>query len=154
MHFCQKHSLLSTSKTNETPWLQLQLMRRLTWAVLLIGSVIASIGCSGYSPAEHRVDTNVAHDTLQRVLSQWQQGRSSEDCLAMQPPVIVQDMDWKSGTQLDAFEIVAPGEARDANYYCEVTLSLHSSDSPPRSKKVVYLVGTSPVLTVFRSAAP
>lgn len=134
--------------------LSLQLLVRL-WTVLSLASLaFMPMGCSGYSAAEHRVDAANAHDTLEKVLARWQQGDTTNDCLALSPPVVVQDMDWASGRKLQAFEIIGPGEARDANYYCEVRLSFEPSERVERGKTVTYLVGTSPVLTVFRSPGP
>ncbi len=154
MHFQQSLHTVRAQRNRQDHRHRLQRQLRLWSAMSVLSVTCFSLGCSGYSAAEHRVDALLACDTLEKILVQWQQGNTPEDCLTLTPPVVVQDMDWKSGVKLQAFEIIEPGEARDANYYCQVKILLQSAEHGERSKNVTYLVGTSPVLTVFRSPAP
>ncbi len=116
-------------------------------AVLL---VLASCGCGPkYSPEAHRVDPAQARSTLEAVLNGWQQGETPDAWQQKTPAVVVQDMEWKSGAKLSAFEILST-EAIDANLHCEVKLTLEDPQKGKVERTVKYLVGTSPVLTVFR----
>lgn len=151
MLFSQSCSSKNSQTDRQYCWSSVQRLVS-SGAVFALASLASiSIGCSGYSAAEHRVDPASAHITLEKVLTRWQQGEMPNDCLALMPPVVVQDMEWKSGLKLQAFEILGPGEARDANYYCRVRLSFQPTERVERTKTVTFLVGTSPVLTVFRA---
>ena len=108
-------------------------------------------GCNRYSAKEHRVDAAQARQTLENVLNCWKEGATPESCKEMNPSVVVQDMDWKAGLKLSSFEILGDGEAVDANLRCPVKLTLQDPKQGQIERKVTYLVGTSPVLTVFRA---
>jgi hypothetical protein len=66
---------------------------------------------------------------------------------------VIQDFDWMGGAKLTSYEILTT-KAIDANLHCEVKLSLTGAQNGGSEKTVTYLVSTSPVLTVFRAAAP
>lgn len=123
-------------------------------AISLAVILFIAQGCSRYDPNEHRVQTQTARETLELVLKSWQEGNRPESWQEKKPAVVVQDMDWKSGARLKSFEIVGEGEAIDANLYCQVKLNFEQPQNGKREHTVTYLVGTSPVLTVFRSPGP
>ena len=112
-----------------------------------------SVGCQTAAEA-NRVDPLQARSTLEAVLTSWQQGDSIDSWVSKQPQVVVQDLDWKAGYKLKAFEILEQGEAVDANLFCKVKLTLDDTSSKQSIQTVTYIVGTSPVRTVFRSLAP
>lgn len=127
--------------------------RRTSWLFATV--LFVSIGgCGGYSPEAHRVDPALARKTLEEVLASWQQGATPESWQEKTPQVVVQDMEWKSGTKLKSFEIVGDGKAIDANLNCRVKLTFADGDDGERERTVLYYVGTSPVLTVFRAPGP
>ncbi|MCA9032984.1 MAG: hypothetical protein KDA66_19350, partial [Planctomycetaceae bacterium] len=70
------------------------------------------------------------------------------------PEVVVQDIAWKAGEKLQDYEIQGAGKPVDANLVCDVKLTLQNSDGDLHEELVTYLVGTSPVLTVFRQVQP
>ncbi len=111
-------------------------------------------GCGSYSPTEHRVEPSSAKKILEEVLTSWKEGGSMEQWQKREPPVVVQDMDWKSGATLQSFEINGEGEAIDANLHCQVKLKMLLPNKSKSEKTVTYLVGTSPVVTVFRALGP
>jgi hypothetical protein len=113
--------------------------------------VLTFCGCGpAYSPEAHRVDPVQARSTLEAVLTGWQQGETPDAWQQKSPAVVVQDMEWKAGAKLTAFEIVST-EAVDANLHCQVKLALEDPQKGKVEKTVKYLVTTSPVLTVFRA---
>lgn len=106
-------------------------------------------GCGG-SGSPHPVDSDTARETLRSVLQSWQDGDTPESWAEHSPEVVVQDFDWKGGSTLQSFEIVGSGEAVDANLICEVKLNLVTPEGEESERTVMYEVGTSPTLTVFR----
>jgi hypothetical protein len=120
-------------------------------ALCLLMNVILAAGCGGYTAAEHRVEATTARSALEQVLDSWRQGASPESWQLKSPQIVVQDMEWRSGAKLQSFEILDEGEAIDANLHCRVKLKLLDPKKGGSEKTVTYLVGTSPVITVFRS---
>lgn len=127
-----------------------QIPSRVSPAALVV--LLAACGCGGrdYSPEAHRVDPALARETLESVLKSWQQGETPESWQERDPDVVVQDMDWARGKQLQEFEVLGDGEAIDANLHCEVRLTIADPESGTVEQTVTYLVTTSPKLTVFR----
>lgn len=120
---------------------------------VLSALMICAAGCP--SPAErHRVNPDLARQTLQGVLESWRDGSTPASWQQKSPAVVVQDMDWLGGAQLESFEILEGAEAIDANLHCPVKLVLKTPDGGSVERRVTYLVGTSPVLTVFRAMGP
>lgn len=106
-------------------------------------------GCSNKMES-HPVDPNLARNTLDAVLKSWQEGAAPESWQQKVPSVVVQDMDWQSGRKLKSFEVIEPTEAVDANLHCQVKLVFEDAGQGEVERTVKYVVGTSPVLTVFR----
>lgn len=128
-------------------------MRAGTLSVLVLFFVGLG-GCGGYSAEEHRVDSTRARSLLEEVLTSWKEGQTPESWRERTPEVVVQDLEWQQGAKLKAFAIQGPGEAVDANLHCHVKLILEDAQNKEVMRTVKYLVGTSPVFTVFREPAP
>jgi hypothetical protein len=127
------------------------------WVVIACLGVLATLffsGCSG-STSAHAVDEPRARDALKTALDQWKAGSSIESLASSATPMTVQDFDWASGAKLIDYQIEGDGKAYDANLRVQVKLSLSGPKTAPgkaTDKKVWYLVGTSPSVTVFRDA--
>lgn len=114
----------------------------------LLGLVAAGCG----PPRAQPVDVELARRTLIQVLDHWKQGGAIEDLRKLSPEVVAQEHLWQSGNKLLDYTLSPDGRAEDANWYCEVRLTLQSPDSDaPKVKQVTYVVGTDPVLTVFHA---
>lgn len=109
-------------------------------------------GC-GSSHALHPVAPDTARKSLETVLEGWKAGKSPDAWRGEKPEIVVQDVDWSMGKKLVAYEIVGEGKAVDANLHCDVKLEL-AEGAGTTSRTVHYLVGTSPVITVFRQIVP
>ena len=120
--------------------------------LLTFASFYLVIAACGQSPEAHRVTPEAARRTLDAVLESWQQGRAPEEWQSREPHVVIQDFDWMSGAKLLDFEVLETTPI-DANLHCQVKLLL-STDKGRNARTVTYLVGTSPVLTVFREPGP
>lgn len=119
-----------------------------------VAIVLLAISGCGYSASKHRVEPATALQTLKQVLDSWKQGDTPESWQQRSPAVVVQDFDWKAGRKLQEYEILNEGESVDANLYCNVKLTFSDARAGKSERTVTYLVGTSPVLTVFRSPTP
>jgi len=107
-------------------------------------------GCGEGTHYSAPVKPDVARQTLELTLKEWQSGSKVDALRGHTPEIVVQDLDWNAGTKLLAFEVLGDGEAIDANLYAKVKLTLQAADGKEVEKTVTYCVGTSPVLTVFR----
>ena len=106
-------------------------------------------GCDGVYRSDP-VIPELARETLRQALEQWQAGASAESMRERSPEIVVQDIDWSSGSKLIAFDLLEVGKPVDANLIAKVKLTLQTSAGKQQEKTVTYVVGTSPVLTVFR----
>jgi hypothetical protein len=122
---------------------------RFTAAFILCLPLLA--GCGSNKMEAHPVDPGLARSTLDAVLKSWQEGATPESWQQKSPAVVVQDMDWKTGRKLKSFEVIEPTESVDANLHCQVKLTLEDAEKGEVEQTVKYVVGTSPVLTVFRA---
>lgn len=118
-------------------------------ALLVSLSVLA--GCGSNRQTAKPVDPAAARQTLEVVLTDWRNGGRPDVWQQQSPQVVVQDLDWSRGVRLKSYEILGPGEPRDANLYCRVKLVLDEPTAETREQTVTYCVGTDPVRTVFRT---
>lgn len=106
------------------------------------------MGCSTDPPKVAAVKPEEARAALKSTLDAWKAGKTIDSLSTENPPIVAQDMDWMQGKKLTSYEVVGDGTPQDANLRCEVKLTLAGD---PTEKKVFYIVGTSPKLTVFRA---
>jgi hypothetical protein len=110
--------------------------------LLLVG------GCGGAGGGGTEQEARTA---LTKALDAWKAGRSAADMRNEDPEVIVGDSDWKQGRKLVAYEI-GSGMFDGKNLRVPVTLTVAQ---PPRGNRkfvVNYIVGTRPVITIFRDS--
>jgi hypothetical protein len=121
-------------------------------ACLIAMAALFLAGCSG-STVAHPVNPVRAREALTIALEQWKNGAEARSLDHSATPIVVQDMDWEGGAKLINYQVVDEGKAYDANLRVQVTLMLGGQGKEKGKtieKKVWYLVGTSPSLTVFR----
>jgi hypothetical protein len=123
-------------------------VRKAVFLGLVCALVSAAGGCR--QTAAKPVNVSLARDTLAKALDAWKAGKKPADLQAGTPSIVVQDPDWTAGTKLTSYEVVGPGTALNANLNCQVKLVLATADGQAEEKTVTYVVGTDPVLTVFR----
>jgi hypothetical protein len=83
-------------------------------------------------------------------LDAWKQGARPAALKAGSPSIIAGDYAWEAGAKLLSYEI-APTETNDGtNLHATVKLVLDGPQSGDAQGDVVYIVGTSPVITIFR----
>ena len=119
------------------------------WLLPVI-AFLSLTGCGEQRAAP--VNVELARSTLTHVLEHWKAGGTPDELRKQKPEIVVQEAIWTNGKKLIDFTLVDNGREEDANWYCEVELTLVAEDeSEPQKKKVTYIVGTDPVLTVFHA---
>jgi hypothetical protein len=109
-------------------------------------------GCSGGVQTADAVNVDVASETLSKVLDAWKSGAKVADLRSQIPEIVVQDFDWSQNKKLKQYESVGSPVTVDANLQATVRLFLEDQAGRSENKEVTYIVGTDPVLTVFRKA--
>ena len=115
----------------------------------MLAAAALSAGCGGPRRAAP-VNGDQARLTLRSILDNWKAGQTPDGQRDAKPPVIVQDMDWQFGNELVGYQFIGDGRSRDANLHIPVELTLRDKAGKERKKKAFYVVGTDPMLTVFR----
>jgi hypothetical protein len=126
--------------------------RRWLAAGLVVLVALPLAGCWSSSQA-HAVDPPHAREALRIALDQWKKGEGPRSLESSATPMIIQDFDWAGGARLIDYQVVDDGQPQGANLRVQVNLTLNSPTKGQRKtdeKKVWYLVGTSPSVTVFR----
>jgi hypothetical protein len=106
-------------------------------------------GCSA-SRYSDPVDPERARETLNTVLEGWKKGDSPTVLKDGTPSISVQDADWLAGAKLVDYQLTSEGKAVASNLRVPVILTIRSKQGKDVKKNVNYIVGTSPVLTIFR----
>ncbi len=130
---------------------------RATWrnaSILRVGAALACMlilvnGCTD-APRAAAVDSSKAREALQTTLEGWKNGKKPEDLKTGPMAITAQDLDWLAGYSLVSYQVVDEGKNDDANLRIPVELKLRDPAGKEVSKRVSYVVGTNPSVTVFR----
>jgi hypothetical protein len=107
-----------------------------------------AVGCSKERVAP--VDEPGAREALRTTLESWRNGDLIGAIKDRSPSIVAQDMDWEAGRTLIKYEVLDEGRNESVNLRIPVDLTLRDQAGKEVKKKVKYVVGTSPVITVFR----
>lgn len=131
----------------DTPHLPpaLILVRAFVGAIAL-GACLVGCGDNGVLP----VDAALARKSVRAALDAWQKGEPITALAKQSPPIVVQDLDWEFGKTLVRFTVLDEVKDGSVNLRVPVELTLRDKTGPEVRKKVTYMVGTSPTITVFR----
>lgn len=110
---------------------------------------LTGFGCSA-APQAASVDAHKARESLHVVLESWKNGSKPEDLVSRSPSITAQDLDWLSGVSLVDYKVESEGRNDDANLRIPVELTLRDVSGLEVRKRVSYVVGTHPSITVFR----
>ena len=118
--------------------------RRLLVLVMLC---VVMAGCSR-SARSLSLSQPKAKEACTAFLTAWKAGKKVGD---LSPKIVGRDSDWETGKKLESFEIL-PGEHSDGtNLHLTVRQTLKDDKGREIKQEVAYVVGTSPIVTVFRS---
>lgn len=112
---------------------------------LLLNGVL--VGCSR-SARNLSLNQPQARDACHEFLTAWQSGKTVAD---LKPKIIGRDSDWERGQKLESFEILKDERRDGPNLHLTVRRTLKNDAGQVTQQEVAYVVGTSPVVTVFRS---
>lgn len=98
-------------------------------------------GCTA-KPTDHPLDPTLARSSVQKAMQAWVDGKTPGDL----KPIIVGDPAWNAGKKLASFEILTKEEMSDGSNL-QIQVSRKFGDGG--EEKVTYIVGTSPVVTIF-----
>ncbi|MFO1001244.1 MAG: hypothetical protein U0936_12945 [Planctomycetaceae bacterium] len=119
-------------------------------AVSLLLGLCMFVGCGEQRAAP--VDPVLAKKSLVEVMEHWKSGGAIEALRKRQPEIVAQEMWWSQGRKLIGFQLVGEGRVEDANWFCDVELEVSDGEGKePVKKTFTYVVGTDPVITVFRA---
>jgi hypothetical protein len=125
-----------------------QLIRRaalLSCVLLVLG--LGVTGCSRGSRLS--LDENTARDSLKTALESWKKGDTQKALKDRSPSIIMGDDSWEAGKRLVRFKVQEPGVSDGVNLHCKVELVLADKDGGESRQTITYIVGTSPVITIF-----
>ncbi len=122
--------------------------RRLICVAVVLHAAVT--GCS--SRTLRPVDSELAKATLVETLDTWKRGGTIQELRERVPEIVAQDLSWSQGALLIDYRLLDDGREEDANLFCQVELALKMAGrDKPEIKNVTYVIGTAPVLTVFRA---
>lgn len=89
----------------------------------------------------------LAREACQEFLTAWKDGKKAAD---LKPKIIGRDSDWEAGKKLESFEILPEEKKHGPNLHLNVRRTLKDLKGRTIKQDVEFVVGTSPVITVFR----
>lgn len=116
--------------------------------VLVVSSCVIMLAGCERNARGLSVNNAAARDACQTFLTAWKDGKKSQD---LAPKITGKDSDWDSGYVLESFEILPEERSDGANIFFTVRQTLKTPAGAVQQQEVGYVVGTSPVVTVFRS---
>jgi hypothetical protein len=110
---------------------------------------VALAGCGPPSAQDLALDKDTARNSLTAFLDCWKSGGEPDALKALSPAIIGRDTDWDNGRKLVSYTL---GPETDDGTNLHITAELVVAGRSGQAKKAVdYIVGTSPVITVFRN---
>ena len=116
---------------------------------LLLAGWLLLPGCS-QGARSLSLDRQLARDSVGVVLDTWQQGTPASALKERSPAIISSDEDRDAGRQLVSYELATADRDDGTNLHLRAALVLKDATGRELRRDVTYIVGTSPVITVFR----
>jgi hypothetical protein len=121
-------------------------LNRAGWCLLVVASLLQA-GCER-NARSLSVNETAARDACTEFLTAWKNGKKAGD---LAPKIIGKDSDWDNGKTLESFEILPEQRSDGANIHFKVKRTVKTVKGVTQEQEVGYVVGTSPVTTVFRT---
>lgn len=107
-------------------------------------------GCGKVSARNFKVDESLARESLQAFLEAWKSGSQVASLKERSVAIHGMDEDWQRGVKLADFRLLSDEFNDGANLHIKAQLLLVEKRNRKRKATVTYIVGTSPLVTVFR----
>jgi hypothetical protein len=117
--------------------------------LLVVLTALATVAGCSQRPAS--VDADRAREALKLTLDGWKKGDTPASLKDGSPSITAQDLDWMTGAKLVDYQVTGEGKKVESNLYIPVKLTLKTKQGKEVKKDVSYIVGTSPIVTVFRN---
>ncbi len=118
--------------------------------LLLAGAILlpwALAGCGSSGGYDRALDPDLARKSVELALQAWVDGKKPAD---LKPAIIIGDPAWDSGRKLVAFQLIADKEKSDgSNLHIVVLREFRDGQGASRKSETTYIVGTSPVVSIF-----
>lgn len=125
-------------------------MLRALIAAVCCGICLFTIGCGAQGAKSLTLDEALARQSLTKVLDTWKAGQKSDTLKTTEPAITTNDWAWDHGYKLTAYKLTGGDRNDGANLHCNVELTLVDAKNRPAKQTATFVVGTSPVITVFR----
>ncbi|HWB12799.1 MAG TPA: hypothetical protein VG826_26470 [Pirellulales bacterium] len=119
-----------------------------------LGAAVVCLLVAGCGRSNAPTDVPSAKAALTTALEGWKAGQSPDSLRQGSPSIVMVDEAWQKGEKLDSFENIGPEVDDGVNLHCTVKLAIKGEGGVQRSEKVTYIVGTSPMITIFRDPSP
>jgi hypothetical protein len=113
-------------------------------------AVLTPLGGCNQGARSLMLDQDVARQSLETFLKSWQEGKAPADLKNATPAIIVGDADWEAGKKLVEYKRLPEEKSDGTNLHMVAELTLRRADGNLSKRKINYVVGTSPVITIFR----
>ena len=119
-----------------------------TGGAVCLALLLVAAGCGGrgYAPT----NPALARQSLQTALDHWKAGGQPQELAGRQPSIVMGDVDWEAGRRLVGYTILEGERDDGANLHVPVRLVLADDAQGEQELMVTYIVGTSPMVTIFR----
>jgi hypothetical protein len=122
-------------------------MQRLSISIALLLLVLS--GCSrGLDPDS---DRDVAASALRTAMEAWKSGKAPDDLANEQPPIIMNEDDWRSGKRLLDFKVEESGLS-GRQIRCKVQIKLREKDGRTVERNAIYIIDTTPRIVIVRDS--
>lgn len=108
--------------------------------------IISAVGCD-QGARSLSLDVEQARIACTTFLTAWQNDKQAD---SLKPDIIGRDYAWDEGSKLVSFELLSEEFNDGTNLHIPVRLKMQDAKGSESESEVVYVVGTSPVVTVFR----
>jgi hypothetical protein len=128
---------------------RLSLAHRLWLGALGLTFVIGLAGCGAPSAQDLALDKDTARNSLTAFLDCWKNGGEPDSLKSLSPAIVGRDTDWDNGKKLVKYTLGAEtDDGTNSHITAELVVAMGNKQS---TTSVEYIVGTSPVITVFRN---
>lgn len=116
------------------------------YRVAVLALVVIACGCDTSARSLH-LDEEQARESLTTSLEAWKAGKTPDD---LKPEIIFGDWDWQAGKTLVDYEVLSDERNDGTNLHIPIRLTLKGAKGKSFKGDIVYVVGTSPVITISR----